>query len=144
MAAEVTVACDALGIGQGFAVGGHLSAAVVAELAILQPERWPKIVLDGSPTLTPAQMAQLMSHFAGLSPLFSDTGNHKAFVWDMTETFLREWDPDYRATPETIAVQYGFMADYLQMGYAALRGFLEPGASQGRPRASTGRWSAGR
>lgn len=131
MAAELAVACDALAIDQGFAVGGHLSAAVVAELAILQPARWPRIVLDGSPTLTPEQMTTLMSHFAGLSPVFTESDGHKKFVWDMTETFLSEWDPDYRATPATIAVQYGFMSDYLQMGYAALRGYLEPGAPKG-------------
>ncbi len=131
LAEELAVACDALGIARGFAVGGHLSAAVVAELSILQPERWPKIVLDGSPTLTGEQMAALMSRFAGLSPRFDDSGSHKSFVWDMTEAFLGEWDPDYRATPQNIAVQYGFMADYLQMGYAALRGFLDPAAPKG-------------
>jgi len=126
LAAELAVACDALAIDHGFAVGGHLSAAVVAELAILQPQRWPRIVLDGSPTLTPEQMAKVMRNFAGLSPVFADAGTHKAFTWDMTETFLREWDPDYRATPETMAVQYGYMADYLQMGFSAIRSFLEP------------------
>jgi pimeloyl-ACP methyl ester carboxylesterase len=131
MAAEIAVACDALAVERGFAVGGHLSAAVVAELAILQPQRWPKVVLDGSPTLNPAQMATLMSHFAGMSPLFTDSGSHKSFTWDMTETFLSEWDPDYRATPATIAVQYAYMADYLQMGYSALRGFLEADAPKG-------------
>ncbi|MCP5327130.1 MAG: alpha/beta hydrolase [Steroidobacteraceae bacterium] len=131
LAAELAVACDALDIARGFAVGGHLSAAVVAELAILQPDRWPKIVLDGSPTLTSEEMAALMSHFAGLSPLFDASGSHKTFVWDMTETFLGEWDPEYRATPENLAVQYDFMADYLQMGYAALRGYLDPAAPKG-------------
>lgn len=131
LAAELAVGCDALGIDRGFAVGGHLSAAVVAELAILQPERWPRIVLDGSPTLTPEQMAAVMKHFAGLTPVFSDTGSHKRFVWDMTETFLSEWDPDYRATPQNIAVHYAYMADYLQMGFAPLRAFIEPGAPKG-------------
>lgn len=130
LAAELAVACDALDIERGFAVGGHLSAAVVAELAILQPSRWPKVVLDGSPTLTPAQMADVMRHFVGLTPLFdaSGPGSHKTFVWDMTETYLSEWDPDYRATPATIADHYAAMADYLQMGYAALRGFIDPAA----------------
>ena len=131
LAAELAVACDALGITRGFAVGGHLLVVVVAELSILQPERWPKIVLDGSPTLTGEQMAALMSRFAGLSPRFDDSGSHKTFIWDMTEAFLGEWDPDYRATPQNITVQYGFMADYLQMGYSALRAFLEPDAPKG-------------
>jgi len=131
LAAELAVACDVLQIEQGFAVGGHLSAAVVAELAILQPARWPRIVLDGSPTLTPGQMADLMRPFAGLSPAFAASGSHKTFVWEMTETFVREWDPDYRASPQTMAEHYAFMADYLQMGYAALRGFLDPAVPKG-------------
>ena len=128
MAAEIAHGLDELGVERGFAVGGHLSAAVVAELAILQPLRWPRIVLDGSPTLSAAQMSELMSHFAGLSPTFAKSGSHKSFVWDMTERFLTEWDPDYRAAPETIATQYAYMADYLQMGFAAIHAYIEPGA----------------
>jgi pimeloyl-ACP methyl ester carboxylesterase len=131
LAAEIAVACDGLAIERGAAVGGHLSAAVVAELSILQPARWPKVVLDGSPTLTQEQMVRLMSHFAGLSPLFDPSGSHKSFVWDMTETFLSEWDPDYRATPETMPVHYAYMADYLQMGFAPLRAFIDPAAPKG-------------
>lgn len=129
MAAEIAVALRAAGIERGYAVGGHLSAAIVAELAIAEPARWPRIVLDGSPTLTPEEMAHLMGRFAGLSPGYDATsGKHKTFVWDMTERFLAEWDPDYRATPENFATQYAYMADYLQMGFAPIRAFIEPGA----------------
>jgi pimeloyl-ACP methyl ester carboxylesterase len=132
MAAEIATALDDLGgVAQGFVVGGHLSAAVAAELAIAQPDRWPRIVLDGSPTLTPAQMAQLMSAFAGLSPAWSADGAHRTFVWDMTERFLHEWNPEYRASAENFETQYAFMADYLQMGFAPIRAFLEPAAKGG-------------
>ncbi len=129
LAAEIAAALDGLGVTRGAALGGHLSAAIVAEMAILEPARWPRIVLDGSPTLTAEQMGALMRAFAGLSPAFADDGRHKTFAWDMTERFLTEWDPDYRVSPETLPVHYAYMADYLQMGYAPIRGFLEPGSA---------------
>jgi pimeloyl-ACP methyl ester carboxylesterase len=129
LAAEIAAALDGLGVTRGCALGGHLSAAIVAEMAILEPARWPRIVLDGSPTLTPTEFAELMRAFAGLSPAFADDGRHKSFVWDMTERFLTEWDPDYRITPATLATHYAYMADYLQMGYAPIRAFIEPGST---------------
>ncbi len=128
MAAEIALALGAFGVSRAALVGGHLSAAIVAEMSIAEPARWPRIVLDGSPTLTPEQMAHLMASFAGLSPAPHPSGSHKTFVWDMTERFLGEWDPDYRATPENFAVQYAYMGDYLQMGYAPIRAFIEPGS----------------
>jgi len=126
MAQEIAAGFDALGIRHAFAVGGHLSAAVAAELAIADPARWTRVVLDGSPTLTPEQMAALMKSFAGLSPAFTPEGTHKTFVWDMTERFLHEWRADYAATPENAETHYAYMADYLQMGFAPIRAYLEP------------------
>jgi pimeloyl-ACP methyl ester carboxylesterase len=130
MAEEIAVALHALGVSRGFVLGGHLSAAIAAKLAIAAPKRWPRIVLDGSPTLLPEEMAHLLQRFAGLSPALSDNGAHRSFVWDMTERFLTEWDPDYRITPETLPVQYAYMADYLQMGFAPIRAFIDPANSQ--------------
>lgn len=130
MAEEIALALRALGVARGFVLGGHLSAAIAAELAIAEPARWPRIVLDGSPTLLPAEMAHLLQRFAGLSPALAEDGAHRRFVWDMTERFLGEWDPDYRVTPETLPVHYAYMADYLQMGFAPIRAFIDPANSQ--------------
>jgi pimeloyl-ACP methyl ester carboxylesterase len=130
MADEIAVALAALCVERGFVVGGHLSAAIAAEMAIAAPARWPRIVLDGSPTLLPDEMVHLMQRFAGLSPALSDSGAHRSFVWDMTERFLGEWDPEYRVTPETLPVQYAYMADYLQMGFAPIRAFIDPANTQ--------------
>jgi pimeloyl-ACP methyl ester carboxylesterase len=129
LAAEIAAALGPLGIPRGYALGGHLSAAIVAEMAILEPARWPRIVLDGSPTLTAEQMGELMRAFAGLSPAFDADGRHKSFAWDMTERFLTEWDPDYRVSPASLATHYAYMADYLQMGFAPIRAFIEPGST---------------
>ena len=132
MATEIGVALGRRGITRGFVLGGHLSAAIAAELAIAEPARWPRIVLDGSPTLTAEEMAHLMGRFAGLSPALSANGSHRSFVWDMTERFLGEWDPNYAVTPETLPVQYAYMADYLQMGFAPIAAFIDPaGAKRG-------------
>lgn len=130
MAAEIAVALGRFGIARGYALGGHLSAAIVAELAIAEPARWPRIVLDGSPTLTSEEMSHLMGRFAGLSPALSASGAHKSFVWDMTERFLGEWDPNYAVTAETLPVQYAYMADYLQMGFAPIAAFIDPANSK--------------
>lgn len=136
MAAEIAHALDDAfsdrgGLARAFVVGGHLSAAVAAELAIRDPARWPRVVLDGSPTLTPEQVRSLMSAFADLSPAWREDGAHARFVWDMTERFLHEWNPDYHATPENFATHYAYMADYLQMGFTPIRAFLEPGSPAG-------------
>lgn len=131
MGAELAIALHRLGgVSRGFLCGGHLAAAIVAEMAIAEPERWPRIVLDGSPTLTREQFAALMANFAGLSPKWSEDGAHERFVWRMTERFLHEWNPEYRATPENFATQYAYMADYLQMGFAPIRAFIEPGSGK--------------
>jgi pimeloyl-ACP methyl ester carboxylesterase len=130
LATEIAVALGRFGISRAFALGGHLSAAIVAELSIAEPTRWPRIVLDGSPTLTAGEMATLMGRFAGLSPALSASGSHKSFVWDMTERFLGEWDPHYAVTADTLPMQYAYMADYLQMGFAPIAAFIDPAASK--------------
>lgn len=131
MGEELAIALHRLGgVTRGFLCGGHLSAAVVAEMAIAEPQRWPRVVLDGSPTLTREQFAALMASFADLSPKWTEDGQHERFVWRMTERFLHEWNPDYRATVENFAVHYAYMADYLQMGFAPIRNFIEPGSSK--------------
>lgn len=131
MGAELAIALHRLGgVSRGFLCGGHLSAAIVAEMAIAEPERWPSIVLDGSPTLTREQFGVLMASFADLSPKWSDDGRHESFAWRMTERFLHEWNPEYRASPENFAVHYAYMADYLQMGFAPIRAFIEPGSGK--------------
>jgi pimeloyl-ACP methyl ester carboxylesterase len=130
MAAELGYGLRELGIESGFALGGHLSAGVVAELAIAEPRRWRRVVLDGSPTLTAEQARDLMSRFTGLSPAIRSDGRHKSFVWDSTERFLTEWDPNYRVGPETLTTQYAYMADYLDMGFAPIRALLEPGTQK--------------
>jgi pimeloyl-ACP methyl ester carboxylesterase len=133
IAAEIAIALDHLADRNtaAYAVGGHLSAAVVAELAITTPQRWRRVVLDGSPTLTAEQMAKLMQSFAGLSPAISATGSHKTFVWDMTERFLHEWHPDYEANAANFATHYEYMADYLQIGSQAIAAFVDPKAPKG-------------
>jgi pimeloyl-ACP methyl ester carboxylesterase len=130
MADEISVALAALCVERGFVLGGHLSAAIAAEMAIAAPARWPRVVLDGSPTLLPEEMTHLMQRFAGLSPALSASGAHRTFVWDMTERFLTEWDPDYLVTAETLPVHYAYMADYLQMGFAPIRAFIDPANTQ--------------
>lgn len=100
-------------------LGGHLSAAIAAELAIAEPEGVRRLVLDGSPAWTPEQRAALFARFGGLSPDFSDSGTHKTFAWDMIERTLREWDHRFAVTPETLPLMYEYVRDYLETGLKA-------------------------
>lgn len=97
-----------------FVVGGHLTAAVSAELAIEAPDAVRKLVLDGSPAWTPEQRAELFSRFGGLSPQISATGGHKTFAWDMIERSLVEWDDRFRVTPETLPTLYAYLAEFYE------------------------------
>lgn len=107
-------AMRALDVSPAVVVGGHLTAAIAAELAIASPESITKLVLDGSPAWTPEQRATLFARFAGLSPLITDAGTHKTFAWDMIERSLREFDDRFQLTPESLPLVYGWLADFYE------------------------------
>ena len=97
-------------------VGGHLSAAIAAELAIAEPAGIARLVLDGSPAWTPAERAALFTSFAGLSPRLAESGTHKTFAWDMIERSLAQWDDRFRVTEDSLPVLYAYLCDYLETG----------------------------
>lgn len=100
-------------------VGGHLGAAIAAELAIAEPGGVRKLVLDGSPAWTPEQRSALFSRFGGLSPAIDAQGSHKLFAWEMIERSLKEWDSRFEVTPETLPVVYAYLADFYETGLVA-------------------------
>lgn len=97
-----------------FVVGGHLTAAISAELAIAEPSSVRRLVLDGSPAWTPEQRAELFSRFGGLSPAISESGAHKTFAWDMIERSLVEWDNRFRVSAETLPTMYAYVGDFYE------------------------------
>jgi pimeloyl-ACP methyl ester carboxylesterase len=127
LADDVLAALDAVGVAEFALLGGHLSASVAVAMARRAPSRVRALVLDGLLNLEPAEFAALVAGFAGHSPRPDPAGKYKAFPVEMTLATLHEWNPDFHIDDETIADVYALMADYLQMGYGPIRGYLEPG-----------------
>lgn len=126
MAEDMLAALDALGIGEFALLGGHMSSTVAVAMARRAPSRVKALVLDGLLNLEPAEFAVLIAGFAGRSPRPAADGRYKAFPIEMTLATLHEWNPDFAVTDETIADVYDLLADYVQMGYAPILGYVEP------------------
>jgi pimeloyl-ACP methyl ester carboxylesterase len=110
-----------------FAVlGGHLSAAVAAEMALAAPQCVNAVVLDGVYACTPEENKVLLAPYAGLSARLQSDGSHKSFMWRATEACMHEWNPRFTPNEANLVEFYAAMRDYLQMGYEAIRGWLEP------------------
>jgi pimeloyl-ACP methyl ester carboxylesterase len=107
-------------------VGGHLAANVAIEWALQSSPQISHLVLDGVYAPTAEEGAALFAPYAGLTPRLHDDGSHERFVWRATCAFLHEWNPQFKPSSQTMPALYDAMADYLQMGYDAILGWLEP------------------
>jgi pimeloyl-ACP methyl ester carboxylesterase len=128
MAEDVLAAADALGLGAFAVVGGHLSASVAIEMARRAPARVSTLVLDGLMNLEMSEFATLVAPFAGKSPRPDADGKFRQFPVDIVLATLHEWNPDFVLDENSIADVYELLADYLQMGYAPIRAYVEPGS----------------
>lgn len=106
-------------------VGGHLSAEFALEWAIQAPEQVSAVVLDGVYALHNDEFQPLLEPYAGLSPRLGDDGVHETFLWRATCAVLKEWDPNFTASPSSIEAIYQTMSDYLLMGYPAILAWME-------------------
>jgi pimeloyl-ACP methyl ester carboxylesterase len=126
-----TADCLATGLGALTAspvaiVGGHLAANVAIEWALQSPSQVSHLVLDGVYAPTAEEGAALFAPYAGLTPRLREDDSHERFVWRATCAFLHEWNPQFKPSPQAMPALYDAMADYLQMGYDAILGWLEP------------------
>lgn len=124
-------ACLAEGVGELVqarvaVVGGHLAANVAIEWALQSPRQVSHLVLDGVYAPTAEEGAALFAPYAGLTPRLHDDGSHERFIWRAACAFMHEWNPQFKPSPQTMPALYDAMADYLQMGYDAILGWLEP------------------
>lgn len=127
MADAILAGADTLGIERFDLVGGHLAASVAAQMAVTAPARVRTLTLDGVLLLEPEELEVLLARFAEKSPMPRQGSNaHHAFVFEMALETLREWNPEFDLTNETLEDVYGFMNDYLEMGLPAMRAFVEP------------------
>ncbi len=83
-------AMDALGIGQVDLYGSHTGAHIVVEMAIAQPQRFGRIVLDGIGMFSPEQKQRMLANYApAITPDFFGSQIHWAwhFVRDQAWYF---------------------------------------------------------
>ena len=78
-------ALDALGLQQVDCYGSHTGANIACEIAIRQPGRVRRIILDGVSLYSDAERAEMLSRYA--PPLtLSDDASHLLWIW----TFVRD------------------------------------------------------
>ena len=89
-------------------------------------------MLDGVPGLAPEELRKMSAPTPGLSPKLADEGAHRSFAFDVRVRTLKEWDPSFELTAETLPLVYEFMRDYLDLGYEAIAAGVEADAKGGK------------
>jgi pimeloyl-ACP methyl ester carboxylesterase len=131
-AADVLEACGSLHTVPYTVVGGRFSASVAVEMLLASPAQVTGAVLDGVPGLAPEELRKMNGPTTGLSPKLSDDGAHRSFAFDVSVRTLKDWDPSFELTAETLPMVYEFMRDYLDLGYEAIAAGVEADARGGK------------
>ena len=100
--------------------GGVLAASVAVEMLLASPAQVTGAVLDGVLGLAPEELRKMTQPTSGLSPRLADDGVHRSFAFEVTVRMLKDWDPGFELTQETLPLVYEFMRDYLELGYEAI------------------------
>src|SRR5688572_27903646 len=132
-AADVLEACGSLHTVPYTVVGGRFSAAVAVEMLLASPAQVTGAVLDGVPGLAPEELRKLTPHTAGLSVKLDADGSWRDFPFEVTVRTLKEWDPSFELTQETLPTVYEFARDYMDLGYEAIAAGAEADAKGARP-----------
>ena len=140
-AADVLEACGSLHTVPYTVVGGRFAASVAVEMLLASPAQVTGAVLDGVPGLAPEELRKMTRPTTGLSPKLSDDGAHRSFAFDVSVRTLKDWDPSFELTAESLPLVYEFMRDYLELGYREHRG-RRRGRRAGAARARTTCWRA--
>jgi pimeloyl-ACP methyl ester carboxylesterase len=131
-ATDVLEACGSLHTVPYTVVGGRFSASVAVEMLLAQPAQVTGAVLDGVPGLAPEELRKLNGPTAGLSPKLED-GAWREFPFDVIVRTLKEWDPSFELTQETLPLVYEYVRDYLELGYEAIVAGAEADAKKDKP-----------
>jgi pimeloyl-ACP methyl ester carboxylesterase len=129
-ATDVLEACGSL---QYTVIGGRFSAAVAVEMLLASPAQVTGAVLDGVPGLAPEELRKMQPPTAGLSPKLADDGGHRSFAFDVMLRTLKEWDPSFELTPETLPLVLEYTRDYLELGFDAINAGAEADARNAKP-----------
>ena len=132
-AADVLEACGSLHTVPYTVIGGRFGAAVAVEMLLAAPAQVTGAVLDGVPGLAPEELRKMTLPTSGLSPKLAADGAHRTFAFDVTLRMLKDWDPGFELTQESLPVVYEFMRDYLELGYEGIVANVETDARGGKP-----------
>src|SRR3954454_5986946 len=132
-AADVLEACGSLHTVPYTVVGGRFSASIAVEMLLASPAQVTGAVLDGVPGLAPEELRKMQTPTFGLSPRLADDGGHRSFAFDVMLRTLKEWDPSFELTPETLPLVFEYTRDYLELGFDAINAGAESDAKNGKP-----------
>src|SRR5688500_9702450 len=132
-AADVLEACGSLHTVPYTVVGGRFSASVAVEMLLASPAQVTGAVLDGVPGLAPEELRKISTPTSGISPKLSADGAHRSFAFDVATRTLKEWDPSFEVTQESLPLVYETLRDYLELGYDAIAAGAEADAKNAKP-----------
>jgi pimeloyl-ACP methyl ester carboxylesterase len=132
-AADVLEACGSLHTVPYTVIGGRLGAAIAVEMLLASPAQVTGAVLDGVPGLAPEELRKMTTPTSGLSPRLAADGGHRSFAFDVAARTLKDWDPGFELTQETLPMVYDLMRDYLELGYEAIAAGVDADAKNARP-----------
>jgi pimeloyl-ACP methyl ester carboxylesterase len=132
-AADVLEACGSLHTVPYTVIGGRFGAAVAVEMLLASPTQVTGAVLDGVPGLAPEELRKINAPTAGLSPKLADEAGYRNFAFDVSVRTLKDWDPAFELTQDSLPFVYEFMRDYLELGYDAISAGAEADARGGKP-----------
>jgi pimeloyl-ACP methyl ester carboxylesterase len=130
-ATDVLEACGSLHTVPYTVIGGRFGASVAVEMLLASPAQVTGAVLDGVLGLAPEEIRKMTLPTSGLSPKL-DAEGHRAFAFEVTVRMLKDWDPSFQLTQDTLPVVYEYMRDYLELGYEAIAAGVEADARGGK------------
>jgi len=132
-ATDVLEACGSLHTVPYTIIGGRFGASVAVEMLLAAPAQVTGAVLDGVPGLAPEELRKMTLPTSGLSPRLAPDGAHRSFAFDVTVRMLKDWDPGFELTQDSLPLVYEFMRDYLELGYDTVAAGVENDARGGKP-----------
>lgn len=121
-AENIADALERLRLEPRFIVGGHFSGVVAVELALVQPTRVERLMLDGVPMWTTDQRLQKIKGIPSPTPIAAD-GSTTQRLWKQTIGMLRAMDPQAKLTLEN-------ENEYMEAFVAFLRTLNKPGTAR--------------
>lgn len=132
-AQDVLEACGSLHTVPYTVVGGRFSASVAVEMLLASPAQVTGAVLDGVLGLAPEEIRKTTPYTGGLNPKLSADGSWQAFPFEAMVRMLKEWDPSFDLTQETLPLVYEYVRDYMELGYDTIVANAEADARKDKP-----------